>query len=399
MKTNRFFWIFGLSALTYFIQGAESLPAQAFFIYLKNTLKLSPSNIMYLASLTGIAWCVKPILGFYIDNYFSKKTWYIFALILSLFVVTILGLNFYSLFILIFMLTLKDTDASIRDVAVDGIMVVEGQKHNLCGKIQSVQWISITVASIIVGVVGGYIAQANNYRLGFLLLIPIYIIALIFVLNYKEEKIIREKTNLIENLRKYKLLWRDKRFVYTCLFFFFYCYSPSFGTPLSFLQRDLFHWNERFIGILGTVLSVLEILGALLYYKLCSKLNVKKWLIASVFIGATTSLLYLYYTPISAIVYGIIFSIVGMFIHLILMGFVANNCIKGLEATSFALLCAVHNFAGTCSNLSGAWLYPKIGLNWLIIISSVTSFICLLWIKYLNIEQSKGICTIEKCKC
>jgi len=399
IKTNRFFWIFGLSAMTYCLQGLEGLPAQGFFIYLKNTLNFSPSTVMYIGSITGIAWLIKPILGFFIDNYFSKKQWYIFALLLSLLVVFIIGCNFYSIIILIFLLTLKSTDASIRDVAVDGIMVVEGQKHNLVGKIQSVQWIAITIASIIVGIVGGYIAQINNYRLGFLLLIPIYIVTLIFALNYKEEIQVKTKTTLLENIKKYKLLFKDKRYIYSCLFLFFYCYSPSFGTPLSFIQRDNFGWNDQYIGILGTIFSVFDILGAIIYYKFCLKLNMKKWLIGSVFIGAITSLCYLYYTPVSAIIYGIIFSVVGMFIHLILMGIVANNCIKGLESSSFALLCSIHNLAGTCSSLTGAWLFPKIGLPILIIISAITSFICLFWIRYLNIESSKSICSIDNCKC
>jgi hypothetical protein len=70
-----------------------------------------------------------------------------------------------------------------------------------------------------------------------------------------------------------------------------------------------------------------------------------------------------------------------MFIFLMVMDFMARNTTKGLEATSFAFLCSASNLALTASNLSGAYLLPRIGLQWLIIISAVTSFLCLPLIK------------------
>jgi predicted MFS family arabinose efflux permease len=167
---------------------------------------------------------------------------------------------------------------------------------------------------------------------------------------------------------------------------FLYCFAPSFGTPLAFIQRDSFHWSERFIGILGAIISVCEIIGAILYYKFSKKINVRKWLIFSVFFGALTTMCYLYYTNVSAIVYGILFAIIGMLIHLILMDFTARTSLLGLEASSFALLCGIHNLAGTASSLTGAYLFPIIGLQPLIIIASLTSFLCLPLIKHLKLE-------------
>jgi hypothetical protein len=70
-----------------------------------------------------------------------------------------------------------------------------------------------------------------------------------------------------------------------------------------------------------------------------------------------------------------------MFIFLMVMDFMARNTIKGLEATSFAFLCSVSNLSLVASTLSGAVLLPRLGLKWLIIISSATSFLCLPLIK------------------
>jgi hypothetical protein len=76
-----------------------------------------------------------------------------------------------------------------------------------------------------------------------------------------------------------------------------------------------------------------------------------------------------------------------MYVHLITMTFLAESTIKGKEATSFALLCSVSNLAtGTASTLTGAWLFPVIGLKWLIVISAGASFLCLPLIKRLEIK-------------
>jgi len=114
-------------------------------------------------------------------------------------------------------------------------------------------------------------------------------------------------------------------------------------------------------------------------------INFKQVLTISVWIGAIITMCYLWFTPYTAIIYNIIFAIVGMIIHLLLLSFMAKSSLKGKESTSFALLCSISNLAGTASSLSGAVLFPLIGLKPLIIISALTSFICLPLIKRLNI--------------
>ena len=382
-------YIFLLSAITYFGQGFEGVVGQSIFVYFKNILHLSPSAIMYIGSITGIAWLLKIIWGFLIDNYLSKKTWYFIALGVSSLLALTLGIYGFILSTLIAILTLTSTATAFRDVTVDGIMCIEGKKHNLCGNIQAIQWISITIASILVGIIGGHLAKTANYKLGFLLLLPLYLVSGFIAFKYQEPKKIKCNDSCLNIIKKYKVLWNDKTFMISCLFIFLYCYAPSFGTPLAFLQRDSFRWSEPFIGGLGAIISVCQIIGAILYYKFSKKINTKKWLIGSVFFGAITTLCYLYYTPISAILYGISFAVIGMLIHLILLDWTAQRSIAGFEATSFALLCGIYNLAGTASALSGAWLLPKIGLQWLIIISAITSFLCLPLIGYLKLEKIK----------
>lgn len=380
LRPNNFFWIFALSSTVYFTQGIEALPSQSLFYYLKETLKFSPQKIMLLGSITTVSWLVKPVIGYIIDNFLNKKAWIFISLALDVILVLYLGLAALPIVILVAVLILNSTNAAFRDVSVDGIMCVEGKKNNTTGKIQSIQWISISVAGLLTGIGGGYIAEKWNYQMAFLFLIPVYFLVALPAYFYKEEDPVKLKpsSTLIIDLKR---LFADKRIIILCLFIFLYSYSPSFGTPLLFMQRDNFRWSKIWIGFLATLGTIFQICGAILYYKFSQRLNIKKWLLFSVFLGAVVTLSYLYYTPVTAVVYDILYSLIGMFIFVMVLDFMAQNSIKGLEATSFALLCSVNNLAQVASSLSGAILLPVLGLKWLIVLSAFTSFLCLFLIK------------------
>jgi len=383
MINNKLRWIFIISSAIYFTQGIESLPSLTFFFFLKEKLHLVPSMIMYLGALTSVAWIMKPIFGYLCDNYLTKKKWIIISLFGSLATCLYLGLSpFLALFVLITLIAFGNFTTAIRDVACDGIMCVEGKEANECGRIQAIQWTSITIASIIVGLIGGYISDHFTYQTAYLCLIPIYLCIMLVVLRYRTTVLLNRTlhTSLWKNIISYKELFTNKKFLFGCLFLFLYNFSPGFGTPLMFIERDTFHWSGTFMGILGAITSGISVIGSILYFKFGTKINIKKCLIYSVFIGALTTLCYLYFTPITAIIYGIVFSFVGMFIFLNVMAWMAESTISGKEATSFAMLCSINNLAGTASTITGAWLFPIIGLKWLIVVSALTSFSCLIFI-------------------
>jgi len=381
--SKKLFWVFALSSAVYFTQGIEGLPSQGLFYYLKETLHFSPEKIMFLGSLTTFAWLVKPLIGYVIDNTFSKRCWIFISLAIDIIFVLFLGLMQMPLVFLVVLLALNSSSAAFRDVAVDGIMCVEGKKYQATGKIQSIQWISILVAGLFTGIGGAFIAEKWSYRVGFLCLVPVYLLVGLPAYFYRDETEERKYASLLADLKR---LFSDKKILVIGLFIFLYKYSPSFGTPLFFIQRDTFKWGKMWIGVLGTISTLCGVIGSLLYYKFCQRIDIKRWLFFSVFLGALITISYLYYTPVTAVAYDVVYSFMGMFIFLMVMDFMARHSVKGLEATSFALLCSINNLAGVSSNLSGAFLLPLIGLKWLIILSALTSFLCLLLInkiKYL----------------
>ena len=331
--------------------------------------------------MTTFAWLVKPLIGYAIDSFLNKRAWILISVLIDIILSLFLGLAHLPVFLLITLLMATSASAAFRDVTVDGIMCVEGKLYHATGKIQSIQWASISIAGLLTGVGGGYIAEKWGYKEAFLLLIPVYILVAVTAYFFKEHRpqgIAGGRKTLAFDMKR---LFTDKKLLIVCLFIFLYRYSPSFGTPLFFIQRDSFQWNKIWIGTLATIATVFSIAGSLFYYKFSQRINLKKWIFWSVFLGAITTISYLYYTPVTAVIYDIIYSFLGMFIFVMVMDFMARKSTPGLEATSFALLCSVSNLALIASNLSGAFMLPAIGLKWLIVISALASFLCLPLIK------------------
>lgn len=270
---KKLFWIYALSSAVYFGQGIEGLPSLPFFFYLKENLHLNESRIMFLSAWITLAWLVKPLLGYLIDSSrFSKKVWIIGSLLGSLTFAVALGLIAYlPLIWLIIFMAVASSNTAVRDVAVDGVMCVEGKKAKITGRIQSLQWGFLTVASVMTGFLGGYLAEHWNYQGAYLILIPIYLLIIAIVMKYKPSKSVRKSS--INFLQTLKELFTDKRLLLVCLFLFLYKFSPAFGTPLTFVMRDTFHWSKQWLGTLDTISAGVGLLGAWAYFKYSKKLT------------------------------------------------------------------------------------------------------------------------------
>lgn len=379
------FWLYAMSAVLFFGRGIEELPGTSVFFYFKETLHLSAQTIMYLSSLVTLAWLIKPLIGYMIDrSTVGKKWWIAGAISVSSLIATFMGLlPVLALPLIIGCMMLSSWNSAVCNVAVDGEMCVAGKAQGLTGKIQSVQWVSITLASVLVGVCGGFLAEHFKYQVSYLALLPLYALMFTITLQYRQsEHLVVQRTNFWSTL---KTMIQNKELMLICLFLFLYNFSPSFGTPLTFIERDQWHWSKLWIGTLGTIGAIASVFGCWLYWKFAKKIDINKWLFYSVFIGAVNTLCFLYFTPVTCVIYDVVNSLIGMFLQLIVLDYMARKSTPGMESMSFALLCSVSNLTGTMNGLAGGYLFPIIGLKWLIILSATTSFMCLPLLKRIRV--------------
>jgi predicted MFS family arabinose efflux permease len=188
-------------------------------------------------------------------------------------------------------------------------------------------------------------------------------------------------------IQDFLLKLKNRQILLCSLFLFFLWFSPSFGTPLLDRMRTVLHMSKVWIGWLDTIGSACGIVGAMVYFKVSKNINMKRWLYYGTIISAIATFAYLYLTPTTLLWYTIIFGVVTQFIHLLMLNLMAMTCPEGTEATTYALLCSLVNCASFFSNMVGAKCFAWFGYNGLIIISGVTTLMCLGFIPYLEVKN------------
>lgn len=387
-----------LFALIYFAQGMSGNPGifiVSLQFLLKEELLLTAAQLANFSAWMILAWNIKPIYGLLSDFVpifgYRRKSYLMltsFLAFLAIIAVTLLSkLSFWSLLIPLMVCSLG---LAFSDVLCDALMVEKGQLFNAIDKFQSIQWLAGSFASILVGAVGGYLATYYNYKTAFLIaaIFPflVFWLSLIFV---KEEKRKIDLENLKLTISVTKLAFKDKNLWIIAGFLFFWKFSPSFGAPLLYYQRDVLKFSKFFIGSLDTITSIGFIIGALIYWKFCQKISLKtllNWIIGFGVIGA---LAYLGLVgPKSAIALNLVFGVTGMIALLTVLSLAAKSCPPKIEGTIFAFLMSSLNLGGTGSQFIGGKLFELVGLNTLIIISAVFTALCWLFIPYLKIKQN-----------
>jgi MFS family permease len=354
----------------------------------------SVGTIMTLMGFVNFPWLIKPLWGFLSDNVslfgYKRKSYLILSSTFSICTALLLGLSpVLPLAILFSFMLLDSLGGAVKDVVVDGLMVEEGQKYKITGTLQSVQWGSLTLATVLTGVLGGIISEKADYRLAYLSIVIFPLMIGILSLLYKEPKAQKVEREAI--WPKYKGVLKNGSLWFSALFLFCLWFSPAIGTPILSKMRDELHMSKIWIGWLSTIGSAASIFGAVTYWKVNQKINLKRWLYITTVVSAVSTFAYLYLTPHTALIYSIVFGISGMFMQLLILDFVARICPKGTEATTFALLCSVLNLGSLASNLAGGWLFDKVGYNGLVSISGLFTLFCLLFIPYLKIERKENV--------
>ena len=404
--------LFILCASIYALQSLGGLPGLSLFLYLKEHLGLSEVQIMNIGFYISLCWIIKPMFAPLIDNLFTHKIWIILSLMGSIVASILFSISpFLTIPIVIAIGSFGSLCGMFRDISIDATSCISGKENDNNHTLQSIQWGSLFIASVFVGLAGGWLADHVNYKLAYLYTIPFYLAVIYIVSKIKSDKKINicsecrwegecidemkdaspahtsgcySPKTLWKTLKSYGIIFKDKHFILIGIFLFLYTFSPSFGTPLSFRMRDLFHWTGLQMGVLDAVCSISAIIGMILFAKFIHLIPVKKVLYVSILVGASLTLGYLWFTPTTAFILGALGGVIGSIINLVLLTWAAKISIKNKEATSFALLCGILNGSSSASLWAGKTLLPIVGFNWLVVIAAFTSFLCLPLLRFID---------------
>jgi len=278
----------------------------------------------------------------------------------------------HSYWWLVGLITVMGLGLAFTDVLVDALMVESGRPRGLTGAFQAVQWAAIYTAAVLVGELGGFLAERRSLSAAFVLaaLFPLISFCMtLFVVHdppaRADRKAFRQTLAAVREAVGGRDLWIVAGFI------FFWTFSPSFGPALLYYQTDALKFSQQFIGHLGALGSLAAVAGAIIYAPLSRRVPLKRLINVSIGAGVAGLLAYLLYRGAwSAVVIDVVFGGVGMITHLAFLDLAAKACPRRVEATFFALLMSVFNAGNQSSQVVGGYLYDGLGYTALVLISA-----------------------------
>ena len=286
----------------------------------------------------------------------------------------------HSYWWLVGLITVMGLGLAFTDVLVDALMVENGKPMGLTGAFQAVQWGAITTASILVGELGGYLAEHRRLHAVFFVAACFPLVSLLMAAVFVREAPARE------GAKDFWTTWaairgalREREVWVVGGFIFFWTFSPSFGPAFLYYQTDVLHFSQQFIGHLAALAAVAGVVGAVIYAPLSRRMPLTRLINISIGVAVAGTLSYLAYRGVwSALVIDIAFGCIGMITQLAFLDLAAKSCPRHIEATFFALLMSVYNGGTQISQNVGARLYESLGYTPLVLIS--TGFTALAWV-------------------
>jgi predicted MFS family arabinose efflux permease len=258
-------------------------------------------------------------------------------------------------------------------------MVENGNPRGLTGAFQAVQWGAIYIASVLVGELGGFLAERRSLSAAFVLAALFPLISLgvtLFVVHDPPARADREA--LRRTLAAVRGAVGERDLWIVAGFIFFWTFSPSFGPALLYYQTDTLKFSQQFIGHLTALGALAAVGGAVIYAPVSRQVSLKRLINISIGIGVAGTLAYLLYRGTwSAVLIDTVFGGVGMITQLAFLDLAAKSCPRRAEATFFALLMSVFNGGTQSAQVVGGYLYDWLGFTILVLISA--AFTALAW--------------------
>jgi MFS family permease len=382
-----------LFAVVYFAQGMWYLPNQTITIVFKEKLGLSAGQVATFFSIAVVPWLFKPVYGLLSDFVplfgYRRKSYFITGSALaSLSALTIVALGDPAYWPLALLFTAMGFGLAFTDVITDAIMVENGRARGLTGAFQSAQWAAIYTASVLVGLVGGYLAETRSLRAAFAVASIFPLVSCTMALFFVRDTRTRlDAAALRTTWRAIRMAGRTRTVWLIAAFIFLVAFSPSFGPAFLYYQTDTLKFSQQFIGVLAALQAVGYIVGAFLYAPLSRQYPLARIVVAAVAVTAVTTFGYLLYRgPVSAIIIDSTFGVIAIVVQLALLDLAAKSCPPRVEGTYFALLMSVYNAGQQGSQVVGGYLYDWLGFTPLVFISASATALVLVLVPWLDIS-------------
>jgi hypothetical protein len=379
-----------LFGLLYFVQGivepTEGLLSQPIKSLLRHWDYSAASTAWMMSALT-LPWTIKPLYGLLTDfvplagsrrrSYLQITT---AAACISMTAVYFMPLSKDMALLLLVLLLPSAVAVAFSDVVVDALMVEEGQPRGMTGRLQSIQWGSIYGAGILTGVVGGALSQWGMQQAGFLIagvFCGVSFVAVCLLVRepppppgvYDGSATARSQAG--RAVGEMLATFRQPSVLAIGAFLFLWNFNPFSSTVLYYYSTETLHFDEQFVGTLGSWQAVGAVASSILYGVVCRGIAVR-WLVhGSIVAGILATLAYWgYVDATSGVLVSLLVGVVSIVGTLVQLDLAARVCRPQTAGTTFALLMSLIKQSVLLSQGLGGSLYETMAQRW----GSVTAF-------------------------
>lgn len=366
----------------YFVQGigepTEGLIAQPVRSLLKSWGHTAGEIAMFSAIL-ALPWSLKPLYGILTDFVpiagYRRKSYLIAASLaaaVGLAVLWAAKLEAGSRALLLCILLVPTVGVAFSDVVVDALMVEKGQRHNATGLFQSIQWACIYSATILTGLVGGYLSQHGRQQLGFLICAVAAVCTLILAIFFvREDRHSVERPSLRSALATLGRAGRSRAVLAVGGFIFLWNFNPFTNDVLYLHMTGEMQLTEQFYGTTVSLMAIASVAASAAYGFYCRRIPLA-WLIhGSIVLGILSTVGYWAMVDrTSAVIVTLAVGFTYMTAMLIQLDLAARACPAEVSGTAFAILMALSNLSVSLSTAAGGYLYDRWAESW----GAVTAF-------------------------
>jgi predicted MFS family arabinose efflux permease len=376
-----------LFGLLYFVQGivepTDGLLSQPIKSLLRNWNYTAASTAWFIAVLS-LAWSIKPLYGLLTDFVpfaGSQRRSYLLLTTavasVSMTAVYLLPLTSERAVLLLLLLLPSAVAIAFSDVVIDAMMVGAGQRHNMTGRLQSVQWACMYAAMILTGVVGGVLSQWGMQQTGFLiaaLFCAGSLVAVWLLVSERPHPVAARASGLTATQRDaaragalagMRQMFRQPGVLAIGAFLFLWNFNPFSSAVLYFYSIGGLHFSEQFVGTLNAWHAAGLLLGSVLYGVICRALRTGFLIHGSIVAGILATIAYWGYRgPTSGVLISLGVGVVYAIGSLIQLDLAARICRPETAGTTFALLMSLSNLSAALSQGFGGSIYEAMATRW-----------------------------------
>ncbi len=342
--------------------------------------------------MIGLGWTIKPVYGLLSDflpfGGSRRKGYLILMSVLGMgswFALAVVPAAYTTVLILLMACSFT---LAFTDVMTDALMIESGRPLGLIGSFQAIQWAAMGLALTLAHLGGAYLSEYATPQTAFFIcgFFPLATL-LVTVFFVQEAALPRRQERWHETAAALRTAVRSGPVWIVASFLFVWNFSPLFGVPLLYYERDILEFSKIYIGTLGALSNAASMLGALIFFFFFRNFQLRRLLSAAVTLGVLSTLSFLgLIGSWSAVLIFFCYGLISQITHLAILDLAARSCPARVEGTVFALLMSALNVGRSGSNALGGWLYDQTGFVPLVLISAAFTALCWLLIPFLRSE-------------